>query len=74
MFSTNLINKLFSYLKMLAAVLLLVGAVVLAFEGIPLLLIFLSHYFSEVKVGQWMVAGGLTLAVLTLVYIVVKKR
>jgi hypothetical protein len=74
MFSDNAIKKIISYLQILLYAVLLAGAITLAFMGIPLLLIFLSHYFSEVKVGQWMVTGGLTLAVLTLVYVVMKKR
>jgi hypothetical protein len=72
--SENAIKKIIWYLQILLYAVLLAGAITLAFMGIPLLLIFLSRYFSEVRVGQWMVTGGLTLAVLTLVYIVMKKR
>jgi hypothetical protein len=74
MFSDHVIKKIIWYLQIVLYATLLAGAITLAFMGIPLLLIFLSHYFSEVRVGQWMVAGGLTLAVATLVYIVIKKR
>ena len=69
----NVIKKLVLYLKMLAALLLIAGAVVLAFEGIPMLLIYLSRYVSEVTLGTWVVAGGLTLGFLTLLYVLMKK-
>jgi hypothetical protein len=74
MFSNSVVKKIVWYLEILLAVLLLAGAFALAFEGVPLLLIFLSHYFSEVKLGLWLVSGGFVLAAATLLYILLKKH
>lgn len=70
----NVIANIVLFLQILAAMLLLAGAVALAFYGIPLLLIYLSRYVSEVTLGSWVVTGGITLGVLTLVYILLKKH
>ncbi|MFA5825476.1 MAG: hypothetical protein WC825_05830, partial [Gallionellaceae bacterium] len=70
----NVIENIVLFLQILAAMLLLAGAVALAFYGTPLLLIYLSRYVSEVTLGTWVAIGGLTLGVLTLVYILLKKH
>lgn len=72
-FSKNIIHKIVRSLEVGVAVLLLIGVVALAFEGIPLLLIFLSHYFSEVKLGLWLSAGGLVLGLGSILFILMKK-
>lgn len=72
-FSKNIIHKIVRSLEVGVAVLLLIGVVALAFEGIPLLLIFLSHYFSEVKLGLWLSAGGLALGLGSILFILMKK-
>lgn len=72
-FSKNIIHKIVRSLEVVVAVLLLIGVVALAFEGIPLLLIFLSHYFSEVKLGLWLSAGGLVLGLGSILFILMKK-
>ncbi len=70
----NVIENIVLFLKILAAMLLLAGLIALAFEGIPLLLIYLSRYVSQVTLGTWVVTGGLTLGVLTLLYVLLKKH
>lgn len=70
----NVIENIVLFLKILATMLLLAGLIALAFEGIPWLLIYLSRYVSQVTLGTWVVTGGLTLGVLTLLYVLLKKH
>lgn len=69
----KVIHNVVQYLKVLAAMLLLAGAITLAFEGTPLLLMYLSRYVSEVTLGLWVVTGGFALGVLTILYVLLKK-
>lgn len=69
----NVIENIVLFLQILAAMLLLAGAIALVFEGIPMLLIYLSRYVNQVTLGTWVVTGGLTLGFLTLLYVLFKK-
>jgi hypothetical protein len=66
-------KKIVIFFEIVLSVILLSAAVALAFEGIPWLLIFLSHYFSEVKLGLWLSSGGIALGLLALLFILLKK-